>query len=88
MRTLLHNLQLIEEAVLHRQQEYRTLLQAKRILEPELTDQINWQLASYKAVKDYGRQLLKNEIQQVEEELFSDPVHQSFRQKIHSFFKF
>lgn len=88
MRTSLHNLQIIEEAVLNQQPEQKLLLSAKVHLDPSLQSQIHWQNLAYTAIKNYGRERLKKDIQVVEHELFNEPEHLSFKQHILSFFKF
>tara|TARA_Y100000310_G_C20700589_1_gene829493 strand:- start:1123 stop:1377 length:255 start_codon:yes stop_codon:yes gene_type:complete len=83
----LHNLEIIEEALLGKKPEFQLLLSAKSILDPQLNKQVVDQQVTYQVVKTYGRQLLREEIKSVEKKLFNEPEHRSFKQKILSFFK-
>lgn len=87
MRTSLHNLEIIEEAFLNNSKEHQVLIEAKSLLEPKLQEDIMLQLVTYETVKTYGRELLKREISEVENELFSQSRFSAFRQKILSYFK-
>ena len=62
--------------------EEALLFDAFLILDPGLPDKILWQKNVHKAVLQYSRKKLKTEIESVHQKLFSEPVHQSFRQRI------
>ena len=83
----MHNLEIIEEAILNSSKEHQVLIEAKSILEPKLQEDIMLHLVTYETVKSYGRELLKREIAKVELELFSQSRFSAFRQKILSYFK-
>jgi hypothetical protein len=63
------------------------LFEARLILEPDLADKIHWQKQTYTLIKAYGRMQLKQEIELVHEQLFTQIAHTSFSQKIKSLFK-
>lgn len=88
MKTSLNDLRLIEDYLLTgADHEERCLLEAKLILHPELRAEVYWQQKTYDVVRDYGRNQLKKEIEKIHQTLFEAPEHQSFRQRIMSFFK-
>lgn len=83
MKTSLNELRLIEHYLLSDKKDGESfLLEAKMILQPELTQQVYWQNKTYQMVRDYGRKQLKNEIDNIHEKLFNTGAHQSFRQKV------
>ena len=51
MRTSLHNLEIIEEAILNSSKEHQVLIEAKSILEPKLQEDIMLQLVTYETPK-------------------------------------
>lgn len=83
MKTSLNELRLIEHYLLSDKKDGESfLLEAKMILQPELTQQVYWQNKTYQMVRDYGRKQLKTEIDNIHEKLFNTDAHQSFRQKV------
>lgn len=62
------------------------VFEARLLLEPELADRLLWQQKTYAIVQDYGRTQLKKEIEQVHHQLFTQPRHISFSQKIRLLF--
>ena len=63
------------------------LFEARLILEPGLADKLEWQQKTYTLIKSYGRMNLKQEINLVHEQLFTQIEHTSFSQKIKALFK-
>lgn len=63
------------------------VFEARLILEPALADKMKWQQQAYTLIKNYGRQQLKQEIELVHEQLFTQKAHTSFSQKIKALFK-
>jgi hypothetical protein len=51
-----------------------------------LNEQTTWQKKAHTIVQQYSRKKLKAEIEAVHGQLFTNPAHQSFRQKILSLF--
>jgi hypothetical protein len=62
------------------------VFEARLILEPELADKFFWQQKTYKAIQQYSRRQLKKEIEAVHQQLFTQPKHLSFSQKIRLLF--
>jgi hypothetical protein len=62
------------------------LFDALLILNPMLKNDIVWQKKTHQVVRQYGRKKLKSEIEAVHQQLFHEPKHRSFRQRILSFF--
>jgi hypothetical protein len=62
------------------------LFEAKTLLDPTLTDRIYWQKNTYALINHYGRKLLKQEIETIHQQLFTQPEHISFSQKIRRLF--
>jgi hypothetical protein len=62
------------------------LFEAKLLLDDELNDKLHWQKTAYNTIKQYGRTQLKKEIEAVHQNLFSQPEHKSFSQKIRQIF--
>lgn len=88
MKTSLNDLRLIEDYLLTgADHEESCLLEAKLILHPELRGEVYWQQKTYDIVRHYGRNQLKKEIEKIHQTFFEAPEHQSFRQRIMSFFK-
>ena len=67
--------------------EESLLFQAKLVLQPNLAEKVKWQQQTYRLLQLYSRQKLRTEISEVENILFSDDVHLSFRQKIFRLFR-
>jgi hypothetical protein len=58
------------------------LFDAMLILNPELNDNVMWQKKTHAIVLQYSRKKLKSEIESVHRQLFNEPAHQSFMQRI------
>ncbi|AGA77893.1 hypothetical protein [Echinicola vietnamensis] len=67
--------------------EERLLMEAKMQLDTSMPQKINRQKMAYQLVRDYGREKLREEIRNVEHELFEAPRHQGFRKRIVNLFK-
>jgi hypothetical protein len=63
------------------------LFDALLILEPGLPDQVLWQKKAHLLVDQYSRKKLKGEIEAVHQQLFNNPAHKSFRERILGMFK-
>lgn len=87
MKTSLNELQLIEDFLLgSNNAEDKVLMQARRILEPNLQESVYWQQKTYRLIETYGREQLRREIRQVDQKLFTTPEHFSFSERIKRFF--
>lgn len=88
MRTSLNEISLLD-AYLHNELmgEEKLLLEARFIIEEQLKDHLFWQRQSYRFVRDYGRQNLREQLQIVEEEFLGDPRNETIIQRIKSYFK-
>jgi len=62
------------------------VFEARFILQPELQDKLQWQQKTYSLIQSYGRQQLKQEIDAVHQQLFTEPIHRRFSQKIMALF--
>ena len=65
----------------------RLVTEAQLLSSPELQDKMRWQLRSYSLIRRYGREKLRREIKEVENELFHSQRHSSFKRKIEAIFK-
>ena len=63
------------------------VFEARLLLQPDLADDIHWQQKTYSLVQNYGRVQLKQEIEIVHQQLFTDSKYHLFRQKIKALFK-
>jgi hypothetical protein len=87
MRTSLNEIKLIDEHLFKNgSTEDRLLFDAMLILNPMLRTEIVWQKKTHQLVQQYGRKKLKAEIEMVHQQLFHEPKHQSFRERILSLF--
>jgi hypothetical protein len=62
------------------------LFEAKLLLDNDLADKVIWQQKAYDTIQQFGRRQLKNEIEIVHQQLFTQPKHSSFSQKIRRLF--
>lgn len=62
------------------------LFEAKLMLDHELADKVMWQQKTYAVIKQYSRRQLRAEIEAVHQQLFTQPEHSSFSQKIRQLF--
>lgn len=87
MTTSWHETEQIEAGLLGTAGTGATLLfEARLLLDEELADKALWQRRTYKLVHQYGRHQLKQEIEEVHQQLFYTPEHKSFAQKITALF--
>ena len=87
MRTSLNDIKHIDDYLL----QYagiadRALFEARLILQPALQENLAWQQKTYDIIKQYSRRRLKEEIESVHQQLFTEPEHISFRRKILAIF--
>jgi hypothetical protein len=88
MRTLLNEVQQIENHLLLRHEPGDALVfEAKLLLDDELREKVYLQQKAYGFISFYGRKQLKQEIAAVHQKLFTQPEHQSFRERILRLFK-
>ncbi|MEO1054982.1 MAG: hypothetical protein AAFX87_30390 [Bacteroidota bacterium] len=88
MRTSLTETEQIEQWLLKRGDTGELLVTEARVLSsPELKEKARWQMATYDLVHLYGREKLRQEIKEVEQQLFHHSRYRSFQQKIRSIFK-
>ena len=87
MRTSLIETGLIEEHLMQQSEPGDSLVfEVRLLLEPELHEKMQWQQETYRMVKLYGRDQLKQEIEAVHQKLFTQAEHLSFSQKIRRLF--
>ena len=87
MRTSLHEIKQAEDYLLNEiDPQDKLLFEARLILSPQLREDVLWQQQTYTLVKQYGRKKLKAELEALHQQLFTQKQHQSFAQKIKSFF--
>jgi len=67
--------------------EDEVLFQANLLLDTELCANVETQVQTYHVIRSYGRKQLRSEIDAVQQKLFSAKEHQSFRDKVLSFFR-
>ncbi len=60
----------------------RLVFEANTIIRPELNETLQWQAKVHELVRLRGQRALRNEIRSVEQKLFEQPQHQSFRLRI------
>lgn len=88
MKTSWNEMQLIEDYLLGTcTGGDRAVFCARRMLEPELNESTQWQGAAYTIVYNYGREKLREDINQVAQQLFSAKQHKPFRQMILRIFR-
>lgn len=87
MKTSWNELRLTEDYLLSRLPgQERALFEARLILEPALKNGLYWQQKTSELVRAYGREQLRKEIEQVQQQLFTAPEYASFARRIRSFF--
>jgi hypothetical protein len=84
MRTSLIETKQIDDYLFHSADAH--LFEAKLIVQPALREKLQWQQRTYELITAFGRRQLKAEIEAVHQQLFSEPEHRSFCQKIKAFF--
>jgi hypothetical protein len=79
----LNNIAQAEQHLLKKSRPSGSLLfEANMLINDELKSNVAAQQQVYSLVKQYGRKQLKAEIEAVHQQLFTQPEHLSFRQKI------
>lgn len=63
------------------------VFEARLLLSPELSEILKWQRQVHELVKLRGRRQLKAQIELVEQKIFTQPAHQTFRDKMYRLFK-
>ena len=88
MRTSLNSTKQIDDH-LHGQlpPQDAVLFEARLIIDAELADNLHWHKQTITLVNNYGRNNLRTVIENVHQQLFTQPAHLSFRQKILQLFK-
>lgn len=66
--------------------EDKALFEARLLLEPQLAESLKWQQKTYAVTKQYGRQKLRDEIEQVSHHIFTANKYINFRNKVLSLF--
>ena len=88
MRTSLNKIAQTEAYLLKRANPANALLfKAKILLDQDLQAHVSQQRQVYSLVQQYGRKQVKAEIEAVHQQLFNQPEHLSFRQKIARIFR-
>jgi len=89
MRTSLNEIRLLEDYIQQRlPTEDKLLLEAKFILDEDLQERLSLQMRCYQLIQQYGREKTREQLQRVEQEIFSQPVHRRFVQKIKQYFRY
>ncbi|WP_342645994.1 hypothetical protein [Mucilaginibacter sp. CSA2-8R] len=63
------------------------VFEVRLLLCPELSDTVIRQQQVHQLVKLRGRKQLKEQIKMVEQKIFSEPLHHTFRDRIYRLFK-
>jgi len=88
MKTSLDKLQLMEDCLLGQASgEQRLFFEANLLLDPILREEAHWQCKTYHVVRDYGRQQLRSELEQVHQVLFTASQHHKFHDWVLGFFR-
>ncbi len=67
--------------------EDRLLMDARLIIDKGLQDKLQWQKKTYALIQAYGRKKLREEIEQLQERMFTEKRFQFFQLKIKNIFK-
>lgn len=67
--------------------EDKLLMDASCILDATLLDKIQWQQKTYVLIQHYGRQKLREEINAIQQRVFSETRFNQFRNKLKNIFK-
>jgi hypothetical protein len=87
MRTSLNEIKLIDDYLFNKiPQGDKLVFDARLILNPDLADGLLWQKQTHAIITRYSRKKLKAEIDNVHNQLFKNPEHKSFRQRILNLF--
>ena len=83
----MNNIRLIDGYLFNQNSiENGLVFDAMLILNPELSEQIEWQKKAHSMIKDYSRKKIKAEIEVVHQKLFNTVEHTGFRHRILKFF--
>lgn len=63
------------------------LMQARLILNPDLDKEVGLHKQTLNIVRQYGRESLRAQIEDIHQQLFVQPQHQSFKDLVLNFFK-
>ncbi|WP_156309024.1 hypothetical protein [Sphingobacterium endophyticum] len=63
------------------------LFDVQLLIDEELEANVKSQQRSYEIIRQFGRAQLRNELEAVQQKLFTDPKYTSFKQKIVQLFK-
>lgn len=89
MRTSLNEIKLIDEHIFKSGSvEDGLLFDAMLILNPALSNQVIWQKKTHAIIQQYSRKRLKAEIESAHQQLFNEPAHRGFRQRIMRLFNY
>ena len=87
MRTSLNDIQTIEHFLGETlSSNEKIVLESRLLAHPELTLQIRLQRKIYRLVKLFHRKKVKQEIEKIHNDIFSDPAKTSFQQQIFQLF--
>lgn len=87
MRTSLNEIKEAEDYLLDKLSPQDALLfEARLILNPLLSENVEWQKKTYTIITSYSRNEIKKEASAVFDKLFNDPGKTGFRNKILSIF--
>ena len=87
MRTSLNDIKHIDDYLLqYAGKSDRALFEDRLILQPALQENLAWQQKTYDIIKQYSRRRLKEEIESVHQQLFTEAEHIPFRKKILAIF--
>ena len=64
----------------------RLVFESRMLVDPSLKEKVNYQKKADALIKAYGRQKLKQEIENIDQMLFSDAKFKSFQTKVFSIF--
>jgi len=88
MRTSLRETKMLDDYRLRQQcEDERLLTEARLLISPDLRNKLYWQEQVYEAVQLYGRRRLKEELEAVHEQLFTESRFTRFRQGIYRIFQ-
>ena len=83
----MNEIKLIDDHIFNNADPAQALLfEAKRLLDPNLAQQVTWQKKAHDMIFQYSRKKLKAEISSVHDKLFTKPAHWRFKHQILSLF--
>ncbi|QXV65022.1 hypothetical protein INP83_18365 [Mucilaginibacter sp. 21P] len=88
MRTSLNNTKLTDDYVNGMLPTGDALLmEARLILNPDLDEEVDLHKRTLNIVRQYGRESLRAQIEDIHQQLFTKPQHRSFKDLVFSFFE-